>query len=233
MKQTYLLPQVSIAANDLEVAYDGSLALSINSLQVGGNTIGLIGHNGAGKTTFMKTLLNLLEPYKGRLYARELQSNKVLFPKYDMAFCPESGSVFADISVESYIKLWCRVKKGDPDFYLKEEGKEIIDLFKASELLPKLGRELSKGQRRLIQTVIAFLITPQLILIDEPFDGLDIQKTSELVELLTLKKPKTTYIISTHHMDVIEQLCDKLIVLRKGKVYTSGNVEYVIKQLAP
>lgn len=222
--------RVELDVTDLHVAYDTHVALTLPSFKLSGNTIAILGHNGAGKSTFIKALLGLLSPQKGQI-AVHLEGNGSLTPYEHMAFCPETGAVFADISVESYVRLWCRLSHNDSKYYMRE-GAKIIDLLNITPLFNKLGRELSKGQRRRVQTAIGFLTSPKLFLFDEPFDGLDVQKTNELTDIIIDKSPEMAFAISSHRMDVVERLADAFIVLKEGKIAAMGSHAEVCKALA-
>jgi len=220
---------VAIETNDLVVRYADLHALDINSLSASGGIIALLGHNGAGKSTLIKTILGLLEPQRGRI--RVLGHNgDVLVPERDMAFCPETGAVFADISVERYLALWCRIKHGNGGYY-RGAGSAYVERLALQPLLAKKGRELSKGQRRRVQTAIGFMSDPKLFLFDEPFDGLDVQRTNELMEIVNEERSKRSFLISSHRMDVMERLADDIIVLQDGRVRCEGTLPYVCSEL--
>ncbi len=221
-----------IEAEELLVRYDKTVALDLPDLQVRGDIIGVIGHNGAGKSTFIKALLGLLPPEKGTLSARNSEKNMPLIPHKHMAFCPETGAVFSDITVQEYLTLWCRLKANSPH-YLFKEGEAVLEALELEELLPKKGRELSKGQRHRVQTAAGFFSQPSLFLFDEPFDGLDIQRTHELLELIRNFAKRMSFIVSSHRMDVMELLADEILVLEEGKIRAIGSPKMVSHQLSP
>ena len=224
----------SLSASNFRIRYGEFVALDLPSLALNGNVIALIGHNGAGKSTFIKSVLDLLPCDSGTLSLQHSEDGAKypLIPEKHMAFCPETGAVFADISVESYIKLWCRMKHHDPLYYRKE-GAQFLEMLDISPLLSRLGRELSKGQRRRVQTAIGFLTGPKLFLFDEPFDGLDIQKSQELSDILAAQSAHMSMIISSHRMDVVERLADSLIVLKEGRIAAAGSVTEVCHTICP
>ncbi|MCB0319457.1 MAG: ABC transporter ATP-binding protein, partial [Bdellovibrionales bacterium] len=177
---------VQLTASRLEIGYSNDFILTIDNLALTGNIIALAGHNGAGKSTFMKGLLGLLPMRSGTLSVTDTSQSIHLLPEQHMAFCPESGSVFADITVAEYLALWCRLKRRNAR-YLYEEGKELIEFLEIGPLLKRKGRELSKGQKQRVQTAAGFFSNPKLFLFDEPFDGLDVQRTHELMQLIREK----------------------------------------------
>lgn len=223
-------PRVTIRVNQLKVAYADLQALNIDSLEIVGGVFALLGHNGAGKSTLIKTMLGLLDPQKGTGTISDSNGERFI-PERDMAFCPENGAVFADISVEEYLKLWCRIKHGDSRYY-QSTGSVYVERLTIAPLLHKRGRELSKGQRRRVQTALGFMSDPKLFLFDEPFDGLDVQRTNELMEIVEDERSRRAFLISSHRMDVMERISDSVIVLEGGGLRSSGTVAEVCVSLA-
>ncbi len=225
--------QVALNIRSLEVAYSKEVVLRVPELSVQSRVIAVIGHNGSGKSTLLKTILGLLVPKKGLLHveAKPAGHGVVLDPRQHMAFSPEGGAVFSDITVEGYLKLWCRLKHGSAKYYI-HEGSRFVDLFELSPLLPKLGRQLSKGERRRVQAAVGYLINPRLFLFDEPFDGLDIVQTARFTEILAGELENTAVIFSSHRMEVVERLAECLIVLEGGTIAAAGSIQDVCRKLA-
>jgi ABC-type multidrug transport system ATPase subunit len=228
-------PQLQLRTEDLQVKYGDYTALNIPQLEVRGNIIAIIGHNGSGKSTLIKTILSLLEPHRGKIEARFVNRindslSKPLQAETSMAFSPENGSVFGDIPVEDYIKLWCRIKRGKADYYKKDPSR-LVERLDVVPLLRKLGRELSKGQRRRVQTAVGFLTGPQLFLFDEPFDGLDVQQSNNLLSFMLDEASNMAMIVSSHRMEMVERIARTVVVLNKGEVISSGPIDQVCTDL--
>lgn len=223
---------LELRAEDLLLAYGRHLALDIPRLSANGRIVAIIGHNGSGKSTCIKSILQLLIPRRGCIEANWVLNGErtALVPEQHMAFSQENGGVFADIKVESYLKLWCRIKHRNGNYY-KQYGSHYLEQLDIPPLLGKLGRELSKGQRRRVQAAVGFFTHPKLFLFDEPFDGLDIGQSTQLANIMQSESRRMAMIISSHRMEVVERLADLIIVLRKGRIFTMGTVEEVCRDL--
>lgn len=216
---------VTLEVQNARISYSEHVAVDIESLSLSGSVISLLGHNGAGKSTLIKAILGLLDVQKGSLQIKD-HLGRLLLSERDMAFCPESGAVFSDVLVEKYLELWCRIKHNNGAHYRKS-GAKYIDRLSLAPLLRKKGRELSKGQRRRVQTALGFMGDPRLFLFDEPFDGLDVQRTAELMELVKEESLQRAFIISSHRMDVMERISDSVMVLRQGTIAAAGSLQQV------
>lgn len=233
MRSAYEIPgKIELCAENVRVAYGNLVAFRAQQMHVQGRIIGIIGHNGSGKSTLIKALLKLLLPRSGSIetYWKQGDSRTPMLPERDMAFSPENGAIFEDMPVESYIKLWCRIKNLGSNYY-KKEGCHYLERLNITPLLTKLGRELSKGQRRRVQAAVGFLIDPRVFLFDEPFDGLDILQSNQLASIMLKESRRMSMIISSHRMEVIERLADVILVLKDGEVFIHGGVDEVCKQL--
>jgi ABC-2 type transport system ATP-binding protein len=232
MRHEPISGKMEIRASNLRVSYGKVVALEVEEFSLKGRIIGVIGHNGSGKSTMLKTILKLLMPRSGSIETLWIQGDTktLLVPEKHMAFSPENGAIFEDMPVESYIELWCRIKQHDGNYY-KKEGSHYLERLNVTPLLGKLGRELSKGQRRRVQAAVGFLTSPQLFLFDEPFDGLDIVQSNELTNVMLQESTKMSMIVSSHRMEVIERLADMVVVLHEGRVFTAGAVDEVCKTL--
>jgi ABC-type multidrug transport system ATPase subunit len=231
-RDNFIKGNLNLDVSDLVVSYGKTVALEIESLRAQGRIIAIIGHNGSGKSTFIKAALGLLVPRQGAIEINWCEDDKLetLIPHQHMAFAPENGAVFEDLNVESYVKLWCRIKQNNGSYY-RREGSQIIEKLGLSELFPKLGRELSKGQRRRVQAAVGFLTNPKLFFFDEPFDGLDILQSNEMAKVMRQEAKRMGLIVSSHRMEVVERIADLVVVLKNGNIHTAGPLDDVCAQL--
>jgi ABC-2 type transport system ATP-binding protein len=211
---------ITLTLANARISYSEHIAVNIPSLTICGSVISLLGHNGAGKSTLIKSILGLLDLERGSLSISDYIGNS-LIPERDMAFCPENGAVFADVTVQKYLELWCRIKHNSSTYY-RRDGAHYIEVLDLPPLLKKKGRELSKGQRRRVQTALGFMSDPKLFLFDEPFDSLDVQRTAELMELVKEESNNRAFIISSHRLDVMERVSDAVMVLKHGELAAAG-----------
>lgn len=181
----------------------------------------LLGPNGAGKSTIIKSIAGLLR-YKGVIRIQGLPSRS-LEAKKVFAYVPEIPNMFDALTVREHIEY---VRMAYSSDITDEEVEEILKEFEMEDKQDKLGNELSKGMMQKVSICCALAVKPQVILLDEPMVGLDpaaIRKLKEVV--LDLKNRGTTVLISTHMLEMVEDLWDIMFVMEKGHIIGSYTKE--------
>lgn len=188
--------------------------------------IGLIGLNGAGKSTTIKHIIGLMEPKKGsiQINERELKKNPDEYRK-QFSYIPESPILYDELTLDEHLKLTAMA------YGLSEESfkSRITPLLKEFRLEKKLGwfpAHFSKGMKQKVMIMSAFLVEPNLYIIDEPFVGLDPLGIQSLLDLMEkMKKNGAGILISTHILATAERFCDGFIILHNGQVRAKGTLK--------
>ena len=188
-----------------------------------GEIFGLLGLNGAGKTTTFRMILGLLDDYDGSIY---LDDKKIDYSITDyIGFLTEERSLLLKLTVLEQIKFY-GILKGMDESDIEKKLDYYLDKFDIKDYKNKKIKELSKGNQQKIQFISAIIHEPKLLILDEPFSGLD-PLNVELFknEILELKKNGTSIIFSSHRMEHVELFCDKIVVLVKGKSVLEGYIK--------
>ena len=198
-------------------------ALDGLSFKIGrGEIVGLLGPNAAGKTTTLNILAGVLPPSGGQVLidGQDLEENP-LGLKQKIGFLPENNPLYEEMLVEEYLRFWAEVKGLD-----KAGQKQALDfVIKNCDLKSVLGRpisELSKGFRQRIGLSQAILIKPEILLLDEPTEGLDPNQRREISGLIKALGKNRTVIISSHVLSELEKIVDRMIIINKGKLVAEG-----------
>ncbi len=207
--------------------YYGSLC-AVNDLSFevkNGEIFGLLGLNGAGKTTTFRMIMGLIQDYKGNI---TLNGHKIDYSITDkIGFLTEERSLLTKMTVVDQIKYYGVLKGMDEDII--ESKLDIwLDKFNISNYKNKKIKELSKGNQQKIQFISAIIHEPELLILDEPFSGLD-PLNVELFKktIMELKAKGTSIIFSSHRMEHVELFCEKLLVLVKGKSVLQGDLKKI------
>ena len=193
-----------------------------------GDLCAFVGLNGAGKSTTIKALMGILPFEEGEILVdgRNIKSNPVEIKK-EMAYVPDNPEVYAFMKGIDYIKFILLIY-GTPF-----DEKEMEDFAKELGIYNALGdlvSSYSHGMKQKIVLLAAFLHHPKILILDEPFVGLDPKATHLLKEKMKDYTAKgNTIFFSTHVLEVAEKLCNKVAIIKKGKLVASGNMEDVIK----
>jgi len=203
--------------------YDDFKAVDDLSFEVNeGEIIGLLGVNGAGKTTTFRMIMGLLEMSDGKI---TFDGMPIDYNQTDkIGFLTEERSLLTKLTVKEQALFYGNLKGMEDDIILKKLD-ELLLKFGVSEYKNKKIKELSKGNQQKIQFIMSILNSPKLLILDEPFSGLD-PFNIELFknEIIELSKKGCSIIFSSHRMDHVELFCEKIIVLLRGKTVLSGNI---------
>lgn len=205
---------------ELSKSYGKTLAVDKVSFFVPDGQVGiLLGPNGAGKSTIIKSIAGLLR-YKGRIGIQGI-SSKELAAKKIFAYVPEIPAMFDALTVREHIEY---VRKAYGSAITDEEVEVLLKRFELDDKQEKMGNELSKGMMQKVSICCALAIKPKVMLLDEPMVGLDPRAIKELKEVVTeLRNSGVTVLISTHMLEMVEDLWDVMFVMEKGKIIGSYN----------
>lgn len=204
-------------------------ALNNYSIQVRkGEILGLVGSNGSGKSTSFRILLQLLKPDAGTITFEG--KDLMLCDKKDFGYLPEERTVFRDLSVRQQLYFLGRLK-GMEDTLIEEKILYWAKRLEIEANLDKKIRSLSKGNQQKVQFLGCLLHSPKVMILDEPFSGLD-PYNLELMKHIFLEYAKqgAYVLLSTHRLDHIESFCSNVVLLDKGEIRLHGNIAQLRKQ---
>jgi ABC-2 type transport system ATP-binding protein len=196
-----------------------------------GEIMGIIGHNGAGKTTILKMIVGLISPTSGTIevMGRDVAKESTYVKRF-IGYLPEESPLYENMAVAEYLMFFSELYKVP-----KHEAKERIDLLlgslKLSEL-DKLTGELSKGMKRKVAIARALLHDPRILILDEPNAGLDPLTSFFIINYLkSLKDQGKTILLSAHNLFHVEYICDRVAILKNGQVVICDSMESIRKTL--
>lgn len=190
-----------------------------------GKIFGIIGRNGAGKSTTFRLILKIIEPTNGEILYNGEKINEKILDK--IGYLPEEGSLISTYTVLELCEYYGALKLVSPE-QIRERLIMWLEEFNIKEFMNRKIKDLSKGNRQKIQFIISVLHNPELLILDEPFSGLDPISVEELKKaILKLKSEGKTIIFSSHRMDHIEALCENILIIDKGKTLLEGNLKEI------
>ena len=191
-----------------------------------GQLVGLIGLNGAGKSTTIKEIIGLLTPYQGEILidGKSLVQDAENYRK-KIGFIPETPSLYEELTLKEHLEVVALAYDLTWDqAWSRVQG--LLTIFRLDEKLDWFPVHFSKGMKQKVMIICAFMVEPSLLIVDEPFLGLDPVAISDLVNLLEDEKAKgTSILMSTHVLDSAEKMCDSFVILHQGQVRATGNLE--------
>lgn len=195
-----------------------------------GEIIALLGPNGAGKSTLMNMISGYLAPSGGEIFIlnKNIQNNS-LFAKQNIGYLPEGAPAYPDLSVRDFLRYMAELR----GFRGKEKQQIIAEIAKTAKIeniLSQKNETLSKGYQRRVGFAQSIISDPPILLLDEPTDGLDPNQKQHIRALIFAMKKNKTILISTHLLDEAESLCDRIILINRGKIMADGNLAHILKQ---
>lgn len=206
--------------------FDDKIVVDNLSLKVdAGKIYGLVGRNGAGKSTTFRMILNIIEPTSGKILYNNKKINQETLDIF--GYLPEEGSLIPSYTVLELAEYYGILKLLEPDV-VRKKLIYWLEKFNCLEFLNKKIKDLSKGNKQKIQFIISNLHDPEFFILDEPFSGLDPISVQEIKNcILELKAHGKTIIFSSHRMDHVEELCDNLVILNNGKTILKGDLNEI------
>jgi ABC-2 type transport system ATP-binding protein len=210
---------VAIKIENLSKSYDRIQALSGVSFEVGaGEVIGLLGPNGAGKTTLMKILTGYLEPDEGdvRIHGIDVVEDP-LAAQRRIGYLPESAPLYGEMLVQEYLEMMAALR-GVPYADRKDRTIEAIRATGLEDRAVQAIGTLSKGYRQRVGIAQAIIHQPDILILDEPTNGLDPTQIAEIRDLIRRLSERTTVVLSTHILSEIEATCERVVIIMRGQL---------------
>ena len=208
--------------------YKSKKALDNVSLSIKqGELFGLLGVNGAGKTTLIKILCGLTRKTSGTITINNFNLDKEIDKiKEIIDISPQETSVANNLTVKENLEFFANIYNNNNVNTINE----IVDIFNLNEVLNQRAKTLSGGYKRRLSIAIALISKPKILFLDEPTLGLDVFARRELWNIIKKLQKNITIILTSHYLEEIENLCDRVAILSNGKLLETGTIEE-IKQI--
>ena len=196
-----------------------------------GEIVGLIGLNGAGKSTTIKHMLGLINPMEGKLSISNIRINEDIENyRRKLSYIPESPVIYDELTLEEHIEMTAMAYQLSREEAMRR-AKPLLKVFRLENELKVFPSHFSKGMKQKVMIICAFIVDPELYIIDEPFLGLDPLGIQSMLDLMVKKRNENrTVLMSTHILATAERYCDRFIILHKGEIVAFGNLEELREQ---
>lgn len=222
----------AIKISNLQKVYGGNLVLKDVTLEVdSGEIIGYIGPNGAGKSTTIKVLIGMTPEYSGSVEVMGLDvKTKSMEVKRLIGYVPENASLYDTLSPMEYLRFLGSLYQLETD-QIEEKATELLRLFALYDQRDDRMTTFSKGMKQKVLLISGILHNPEVIFLDEPLSGLDANAVILVKEILSqLKHAGKTIFYSSHIMDVVEKISDRIVLINKGTIIANGTFEELKSQ---
>lgn len=221
------MTEAVIETKKLSKWYGNVLGLSDVTLQIEPGITGLLGPNGAGKSTFLKLLTGQITPNIGSvtIYGETVKNNFILFSK--IGFCPEQDSFYEGLSGKEFLTHLLRLSSFSA-LESEERAMKALDFIELTEDKDRNIKSYSRGMRQRLKIAQAIAHDPQIIILDEPLNGLDPLGRRKIIRLVkSYAAEGKTIIVSSHVLPEIEAMTKKIILIHQGKIFAEGNIHYI------
>ncbi|WP_050614241.1 ABC transporter ATP-binding protein [Bacillus testis] len=218
----------------LSGGYTKNLVLNNVSFNVDrGELVGLIGLNGAGKSTTIKHIIGTMEPKKGTISINGMTADQNLENyRKQFTYVPEMPVLYDELTLEEHLKLTA-MAYGLPEGEYESRKQKLLKEFRMEKRLKWFPAHFSKGMKQKVMIMCAFLIQPSLYIVDEPFVGLDPLGIQSLLNMMgDMKKSGAGILMSTHILATAERYCDSFIILHNGQIRAKGTLEDLRREFA-
>ncbi|MDZ4800991.1 MAG: ATP-binding cassette domain-containing protein, partial [Bryobacteraceae bacterium] len=221
-----------ISVEGLSKRYARNTAVDNISFEVQkGQIVGFLGPNGAGKTTTMRILTCFLPPSAGKASVAGFDVlEQPLEVKRRIGYLPETPPLYPEMEVEDYLRFVGKLK-GIPGAELPRRLSDAMEKCAVADVRNKLIAKLSKGYRQRVGLAQAIIHNPEVLILDEPTSGLDPKQIHETRELIKGLAGDHTIILSTHILPEVESICERVIIISKGKVVATDTVDHLTNRL--
>jgi ABC-2 type transport system ATP-binding protein len=215
-----------LSIQDVVKRYDQYAAVNHVSFDVPkGSVFGLLGPNGAGKTSLIRMITTITGPDEGSIYLDGAKLNENS-PEH-IGYMPEERGLYKKMKVGEHLMYLAQLK-GMSAKQAREAINHWLTKFEIMDWIPKKIEDLSKGMQQKIQFIATVIHNPKLLILDEPFTGLDPINTNLIKdEIGELNKAGTSIIFSTHRMEQVEEMCDYIVLINRGKNVLQGEVQSI------
>jgi ABC-2 type transport system ATP-binding protein len=213
-----------LVLNDVVKRFGAFAAVDRLTFSVGrGEIFGFLGPNGAGKTTTLRMILDIIQPTSGRIEV--LGSNSVRAVRHRIGYLPEERGLYRKMRAAETIAYFAQLR-GTPAQQARARAHELLERFGLGPFARAKNESLSKGMAQKVQLLSTIAHDPELLILDEPFSGLDPINQATLETLIAeLREAGRTIIFSTHTMQHAERLCDRFLIMAKGKSEFEGTLD--------
>lgn len=212
-------------------SYDGvkkacdDINLTINP----GDIYGFVGHNGAGKTTLLKSIAGIISFDEGEILVdgKSIKTEPIEVKKM-IAYIPDNPDVYETLTGIQYLQLIANIFNVDQNTRARKID-EFASLFELTQVLQQPISSYSHGMKQKLVIISALIHSPKLLLLDEPFVGLDPKASFQLKEIFkSMCEKGTSIFFSTHVLEVVEKLCNRVAIIKQGKIVADGNTQEII-----